>query len=160
MKFEISEPIRTTANIVVGPGSPVLRGKSAPSEKIRKNSSKWVDVWGTVELASRAATTEGGRETGCRSRCNTPDRLFSPLEGSSLTVWLSTGRARSGWKHLNLVRISPENAEKRKKIELCAACHFRHAEPAQEVGNPDLKSRHQQWCRWLVPREKSQRKGH
>jgi len=34
-----------------------------------KNFSKWVDVWGDGELASRAATKEGGRETGCRSRC-------------------------------------------------------------------------------------------
>jgi hypothetical protein len=53
-------------------------------------------------LASRAATNEGGRETGRRSRCckmHPPDRLFSPLEGSSLTVWPSTGRAkkRDGW---------------------------------------------------------------
>jgi hypothetical protein len=50
------------------------------------------------------------------------DRLFSPLERSSLTVWPSTGRARSAaetpwvWNGFD-----PRNAGKRKKIELCAA---------------------------------------
>jgi hypothetical protein len=41
-------------------------------------------------------------------------------------------------------RISPRNAGKRKKIELCAARFFRRVEPAPEVGNPDLKSACQQ----------------
>ena len=50
----------------------------------RKKFSKWVDASGCGHLASRAATTEGGRETGSRSRCcceaTPPGRLFSPLE--------------------------------------------------------------------------------
>ena len=29
-------------------------------------------------------------------QCKPPDRLFSPLDTSSLTVWPSTGRAKSG----------------------------------------------------------------
>ena len=114
--------------------------------KSSKKFSKWVDVWRGGELASRAATTEGGRETGCRSRCETPDRLFSLLEGSSLTVWPSTGRARIGMETSWNWTISPRNAGKRKKIELCAARLSRRVEPALEVGNPDLNSARQQ-CR-------------
>ena len=64
-------------------------------EKNSKKKSKWVDAWGGGRIASRAATKEGGRETERRSWCETPDRLFSPLDTSSLTVWPSTGRAKS-----------------------------------------------------------------
>ncbi|MDH4443683.1 MAG: hypothetical protein QE267_00985, partial [Akkermansiaceae bacterium] len=37
-------------------------------EKTSKNITKWIDVRVLWRLASRAATTEGGRETGRRSR--------------------------------------------------------------------------------------------
>jgi hypothetical protein len=37
-------------------------------EKTSKNFTKWIDGEGVRQLASRAATTEGGRETERRSR--------------------------------------------------------------------------------------------
>jgi hypothetical protein len=108
--------------------------------------------WGG-QIASRAATTKGGRETGCRSWCETPDRLFSPLETSSLTVWPSTGRAKSGGKRSETAGFfkawdgSARGMLGREKRLNCALrAFYRRVEPALEVGNPDLKSALQQ-CR-------------
>ena len=106
-------------------------------KKNRKKIKKWIDGCGSGDVASRAATSEGGRETGCRSRCcsqaNHPIGFLVPSKEGSLTVWPSTGRAKSGRQNVVTIQLGsalrnqgvgrdrPRNAGKRKKIELCAA---------------------------------------
>ena len=102
-------------------------------KKTRKKIKKWIDGSARGAVASRAATSEGGRETGCRSWCcfqgKSPDRLFSPLEGRIFDSVAQHGtcqkREADRWKQRHAFKawddISPENAGKRKKIELCAA---------------------------------------
>jgi hypothetical protein len=69
-------------------------------KKISKKDKKWIDWSWRGAVASRAATSEGGRETGCRSRCRSdaphPIGFLVPSNQGSLTVWPSTGRAKSG----------------------------------------------------------------
>ena len=130
------------------------RDRRVWGKKVKK-FSKWVDVWRARALASRADPTKGGRETGCRSWCETPDRLFSLLEGSSLTVWPSTGRARSEVETPARWNVKRETRTRsmlgRGKRLNCAlraieGAWSRPKEETREVGNPDLKSARQQ-CR-------------
>ena len=74
---------------------------------------KGIDRWRGGGLVSRAATTEGGRETECRSRsCRSlkkpasPDRLFSPLEGSKFFDSAAPGNWREWMRGLEKVPLS------------------------------------------------------
>ena len=95
------------------------------SQKFSKNTTKWIDPCRGGGLGS-ARRHDGGRPRDRMSiavltSVNPPDRLFSPLETSSLTVWLSGNRAKVQCK-LNMAVLSRLGfAEKRKKIKLCAA---------------------------------------
>ena len=67
-------------------------------QKFHKNITKWIDPRCCAGIGS-ARRHDGGRP---RDRVSIavltsvipPDRLFSPLETSSLTVWLSGNRAK------------------------------------------------------------------
>jgi len=63
-----------------------------------KNDTKWIDRSRGAGLVS-ARRHDGGRPRDRMSiavltKVNPPDRLFSPLETSSLTGWLSANRAK------------------------------------------------------------------
>ena len=72
----------------------------------QKTFTKWIDPGGPFRLGS-PRRHEGGRRERLQVDCGakaaslkellkaTPDRLFSPLETSSLIVWLSRQRASS-----------------------------------------------------------------
>jgi len=88
---------------------------------------KWIDPCLGSGLGS-ARRHDGGRPRDKLSiavitSVKPPDRLFSPLETSSLTVWLSGNRAKinaSWWWRPKQVDF----AGKRKKIKLCAARRY------------------------------------
>jgi hypothetical protein len=77
-------------------------------KKIHKNTTKEIDPRDGVGLRS-ARRHDGGRprdklSIAVLTSVKPPDRLFSPLETSSLTVWLSGNRAKTGanwcWRSL------------------------------------------------------------
>ena len=90
--------------------------------------TKPIDRWRFGGIGS-ARRHDGGRPRDSQSievqfQLKPPGWLFSPLETSSLTVWLSVNRAGFNDK------LQPGNpkqigyAEKRKKIKLCAARRY------------------------------------
>lgn len=71
-------------------------------KKTQKNTTKWIDPSRVRGLGS-ARRHDGGRprdklSIAVLTSVNPPDRLFSPLETSSLTVWLSENRAKDRCK--------------------------------------------------------------
>jgi hypothetical protein len=114
-------------------------------------------VCGWGELASRAATTKGGRETGCRSRCcsnaNHPIGFLVPSKQIFDSVAQhGTCQKRDGkrWKQRGLFKAWDESARgmlgRGKRLNCALRAFLRRVEPALEVGNPDLNSALQQ-CR-------------
>ena len=90
-----------------------------------KKSTKWIDPRRSGSLGS-PRRHDGGRPRDRQSiavltTVKPPDWLFSPLETSSLTVWLSGNRAKSDANRMKAVLSRRDDAEKRKKIKLCAA---------------------------------------
>ena len=101
-------------------------------EKFSKKHKKCVDGRGVGAIASRAATNEGGRETICRSWCRRdaahPIGFLVPSKrifDSVAQHGTCQKREAVSWKQRTVFKawddISPRNAGKRKKIELCAA---------------------------------------
>ena len=114
--------------------------------------TKWIDR-GRLGAIGSVRRHDGGRPRDRMSiavltSVKPPDRLFSPLETSSLTVWLSGNRAKNQCKLALAVLSRQDFAEKRKKIKLCAAhlisilkqcAEVGPRRKLWEVGNPDLK---------------------